>query len=689
MITLLTAAVAAPLVIDAGPWGGPVWDGAVALTPAGSADRRVTWSTPPDDAGGGDWPDPLAGDWVRGGVVHVALPAGRYEVAVMVGRDGLSGGERTAAWGIEADHLRLIDQPAATTWEALRPTWLDVPDPVFRPGETVWDRGPAVVHRWHRATVKVDADGLSLRTWGRPLQAVAIWPLGDPAPDLVAGRRAWFLAHHLPEPDPVPPVDLPVAGTLTDVHGAAWPTTATLADGDRVSLVWWPGEQARSVQIEAPAGLDAELYELRWEDVRDALGQLRVRPTWLRPTPGDLRGGQGLPPAVLVRLRADRPFLGGNLTLRSGDRSATVALTALPVALPASPVPTGYAMQVHPTATRLDGFDAPSVRALLDADLARQADLGFSAVALRGALGSSPFPADPEAALSLTRHAFEVWQDLGGRSLVWADPKVYVRPSAFLAPTDEPVPAALREPMRALLQAAANAPFPVQVSFWEEEGGWKNADASTLAERLLGTLRPLAPAGATLSATTGHPIDWEAGALYDAIFVTCGPPMPADLVARYRARGVQVHAYNLSPGTSGPLAGWAMGADSLLEWHWNPSAGDGMDGRGRAGLTAQAVHAPDGQVWHTLTAERFAEGVALTRWIAAIEAALLASPHHPAAAEARALLDALRQTLAAANPVAAWENEVLAPSALPGLRPTLATHLRALTSSPPRSKGRR
>jgi hypothetical protein len=475
-----------------------------------------------------------------------------------------------------------------------------------------------------------------------------------------------------------PPVDAPTPPEAT----------LRLAADERGGLVlWMPDDRPVRVEVSAPPDVDVDLWEVGWLDAAQHSSRpLRPRPTLLRPLDGaaaTLTAGQGAQAAVALTLTPSTPGAERDVhvTLTRGHERArfTVHVRAAPFSLPASPVAVGWNIKASAAAVRvagqrgeLDAALAPGgvVDQRLADDLDRARLLGADALNLGGALLGGDFPAHPERAAARAERWIASWADRGGRLVTWVDPKAPIRWQTFLG-TGRELPADLVVPVGALMDVARRAPIRVVTTFWEEEAGFHNAIADQIAARLVPQLRAAFP-GVALSATTGHPLDWRISGLYDVVMMAGLPHLKRSDVEAVRARGSEVWAYNLAPGRTGPLIAWAAGVPALLQWHWSPQAFDPFLDAHRQPIWFYAGVGPDGRLWHTLLAESMAQGITDIRWLALLERwadeAEAAGRAPEAVAHARAVLAATRGALDGALNPAAWDGELLAPTASDALR---------------------
>jgi hypothetical protein len=692
LLTLAAALAAPPILLDAGSLASEVADGFSRLDLEGSADARVAWLTPPQRALAGTFPDPLTGDALLGGQLRLDLPPGTWHIAALMGSEEPNAGEVVAAWGLTVRSGATasglwVDPP--DDWASFRatPAYTAVARPHYTPGSTAWDRVVAPSKSWLRGEVQVTGP-LVLAPQGRPLAAL-ILTQDDPSPLLArvdAWRRDTFHARWSPADEPPPPDWAAEPLTLAT---ASWeqppdPALATAtpalrlaaAPGERQGRVLWaPGDAPITWTVRGAPDLSVETYEVVWADTTAAVRPRALRPSWLVPSPSRAEGGQGLPVGVAVVLSTPpgaKPGLRrATLTLRRGDQMVEVPLTldVRRVTLPPLPFPAGFIAQVSPLATALDGYGSDTVVASIEADMDRMRLLGADLISLRFLLSGSGWPTTPAPEASkLAEAAWAAWHARGGRLVVWPDPKTHVRPTAYLNPETAPLPAELVRSLGELLTAVGRAPIEVVVPFWEEEGGWKNAGAPDRARALVPQLRAVAP-DVRFGATAAHPVDWGVAGTFDVVMTSTMPLLDRATIDHLRAAGSAPWAYNLPPGRSGPLMAWASGADAFLQWHWSPSVDDPFNDVHASFGSWYAAHGPDGQVWHSALAERFAQGLSDVRWLAALDEAIAAAPRSRQADVARAvkLREAIRASLDAALPTSTWDAEALDPAALDDL----------------------
>ncbi|MCB9681741.1 MAG: hypothetical protein H6733_09740 [Alphaproteobacteria bacterium] len=696
---LLSVALAAePVLLDAGPYGTPLQEGLSRLHVDGCDDPRVTWTTPPRGADADDEPDPVAADWIDGGTLHLDLPEGDWVLWVMQGAPGEHPRWRAGidGWGVRADDVPVLSTAMPATWAdfVASPQHAVAPRPVFRPGETAWDRQVAPAHPWQEATVHVGPDGLTLEAFGRPLQGLVAWPAADRPLGVVrlalvdAARQSWWRAHVVgdgivdrQEP-PARPGPLAVQVGLLDARpdpDHASPDARAqldLARGDRTSRLLFVhgGDDAGTVTVTAPDGVHVDVGEASW---LDATGhpdrRLRPRPTVVWPG-ASWAGGQGLPPALLVTVRTDAATPAGRhpvaLTLHRGEEAVTVRLDVVVHDLVPDPAfHAGLFAQVPPEIVLRDGHDAPAAMAVIDDLFGLMTRDGLDAVSLRYTDWDDRLGWVPEADRALFPHAASVWNALGNAVMVWADPKVTLRSYAYVGDGDVLPPSSvpIAQAAFAMARAATTPTMAVWVHMWEEEG-LRRLDAVPRGEAFLARLRAAGGDDIPLMGTLATPVGRHLAPSLDVAFVQGTGRDLEDGLAAARDAGAVAWAYNLAPGQDGPWLAWAAGADGLLQWHASAAVDDPFDQTGRKPAWTHTVLGPDGRVHATVQLEAFADGVADVRVLRAVAAqrrrsraadALLASlrdavlDSEPAPASDGALLTATTFALARAQVLAA------------------------------------
>ncbi len=714
-IAWLCAALAAePLLLDAGGLDSPVHPGFARLDPYGSTDPRATWEKPPPRPA--RWvgePDALAGDWLPpGGVLRLALEPGAWTLHVMLGEVSRTGPPWFAVrpgepLGVRVDGAPRLHEEVPDGEAFLASPWYArAPFPAFVDGETEWERQVAPRHPWRSVDVVVGEDGLSVEPYGAALQALVAVPaaevaLGEVLRETTAlARREAFETFVAPEStvwgvpatgsgplrvqalgwDALPDADAPATTSLS------W----ALAPDERTGVALWlfPGDGAVTWRVEGLDGLDVRGHEIHWLDQRGHTARTRQpRPAFLRPSDGTLRGGQGAPVGlglvVRVPAHAAPGAVSGRVVLERGADRVVVPISARVRDLPLAPlpVPVGFFADVRIAATLAGGSGSELARDALEADLALMREHGATAVALARA---SPWPGRwTEADLAspaLFEHAVAQWRALGGTDFVWMDP-FHELVARYRSPGSPDADARLARAV-ALAQIAARHDVPIYV--YDEEGG-RRFDAVQEGAEVAAALRSAAP-GVRLFAAVPHPLEWDAAGTWDVALTTHQPTLSAATTARIRATGASPWAYNLVPGRAAPgLMLWALGAEGMLQWHWNDAGGDPFDDVHQTTQHQYAIGAPGGiAAWPTVMLASFAEGIADHRYLATLEALVddaerARSPRRRAAAlHGRALLDAARGAMDGAWPVGVHDGSIASEQRLALLRDAVGDAAEAL-----------
>ncbi len=691
----LAAPTAEPMRLDAGPAGSPVLEGFQHLGADGCEDPRVRWVEPPYLAFRHDMPDALALDGLDGGVLHLDLPAGRWILAAMLGRPD----ERAQSWaGMDAFGFSVGGVPVATVtlptdWAAFvaSPLYAPAVRPHFRPDENAWDRMIAPAWPWTEATVDVGADGIDVAAFGRPLQALVAWPASQPEAweveqTLIRSRRRISWARYgvggladTPAPLASPgPLGLAL-GSLDKIPSAAPGATSLratlhLARNDRTTrlVTLSGGDDEGRIEVIAPPGLDVRLAEAAWLDTAQTPGR-----TW-GPRPVVLdegwvwRGGQGTPPVVQLTVATTAATPPGTHTVRlrfvreDGDTAELRVRVQVADVTVENRLPVGLFVQADPPAMLRTNGASPTTTALLDDHLRLLAAHGFDALSLRYLYWPNRYPADANVDADLFLHAVQTWADLGGTSVVWADPKIAWRPAAYVNPDGPVLPDKLVPSATGLLAATARAALPVYVHMWEEEATWKNLGAPPRGALLAERLRSLGPPGLRLFGTLPQAPDWPMAASLDrAVLWGFGDDLVQG-ITHAKAVGAEAWAYNLTPGASSPLLAWAAGAEGLLQWHANAVAADPYRYAIEPNVTFHTILAPDGTHHATVLLADLADGAADARLLATLEAAGLSDAQ-------RALVEPLRAALLGATSVNGGDGALITAESRWALRAALLT----------------
>jgi hypothetical protein len=686
--------------LDAGSLISPLLPGFERVHLEGSSDERVRWVEPPVSAFSEDFPDPLVTDGVEGGALRLDAAAGAWDLWVQIDREAEAPYEWVGGASILVNGTSTLEISAPSSAASFfdSPAYAPAVFPTFVPGESSFNRQIEPHHPWRHVRVVLDRPGLTVAVRGRPLLGLVAAPADQRAEAEVAlaiadgHRRSWFELHHRQphagyvRPDGAFALSVGDFASTPGAPAERWDAVAApteLTGG----LVWVLGPQAGlRVRLEGLEGLGAELFEVHWLDAGGHPDRLeRPRPSFLRPISVDgdgwaaLRGGQGVPVGVawVGRVPADATAaLTGRLVVDAGGDARAVSLSVdVPrMTLPEPPVPTGFFMQLDQAATLIDGAGSSAVLDRFERDIAWMRRLGMSQVAVRYALWPdlAPAPEHPGDTRLLPELARR-WADAGGARLVWSDAKARVRKPAF-GGDGAVVPDPWRQPFADTLAATSGAAVEVLAFLYDEEGGFKNLDNVGRGRILADRAHELGPPGLRVVAAAHHPADWSVAASFDVVMLSDNPPLAREAVAHTRGQGAEAWSYNLSPGRTGPWKAWSAGVSGHLQWHWSPQGADPFDLVRDPSPWTYAFHAPNGETWISPLALSFAQGVEDTRWLAALEAEVVAGeaskrPKLKAAAAAgRAVLDAARSSLDGAAPEPRWDGEVLDPGALAAVR---------------------
>jgi len=701
-----------PIALDAGTLRSAVMEGFARLHREGCEDSRVRWEAQPRVARVDRWPDPLAGDHLVGGELHVDLPPGRWLVWAMLGwespyRHLVATGQ---TFGLRADGSAVlaVDHPTTLPAFLASPFYAANPFPHFRSGETSWDRQVSRLHRWWTGQLEVDGEGgVLLEPFGRPLQALVLFPEGRRAEaevfvestDLL--RKSWFHDHHDPDEGwalPLSEGPLQVRPGLPGGEGSGGEGLhLELAREARTTRYFTvgPGDETTAFRIEGLEGLEVSTWEVHWLDHKPLRkAQVRVAPTFLRPTTEVLRGGQGVPLglALTIRVPEDHPaeVVEGSVVVERGAEEARVPVEVRvrDLDLVPAPIPTGFFHRVPWISRHLEPFGSEEVFDLLQQDFAamRERDLDLVSVRLWRIWHAE------RTAPSFDREVLEAWARVGGTHLGWEDGLAYLNRTAYARPTGPVMPEGYQDVVRESSRFAEDAPLEVFYYLYDEEG-YKHLDYPARARELCAALEPLLPPGVRTMAVTPQPSDWLVVDAFDiATFHVTMPGVLANLEAA-REAGTEAWVYNVPHGRSAPVVAWAVGAEGHVQWHWNDAALDPFDYVHSYSNQQYAILAPGGDLWPTLDLEGFAEGRVDQRVLATLEAEVSAleatrSRRKRRRAEpGRELLEAVRQAVQTplSQPDYAWDT--LPPQALEHLRQAAADEAESLQEAR-RARGR-
>jgi hypothetical protein len=377
-----------------------------------------------------------------------------------------------------------------------------------------------------------------------------------------------------------------------------------------------------------------------------------------------------VPPTLSVTLTTTDDAVPGAHTVtlvleRDGDRHDV----AIPVTVHGLPLvdgpPSGLFLQVRQEATVRTGMASRTVHDLVTRALTQLSEHGLDAVGVR----YTTWPEDRAGAdvdLTVYRHLASTWAELGGRALLWSDPKLYWRSLAYRRTEGRMLRSGDTELVTELLEVAAETGAVVHT--YEEEA-WQGLHAVDRAPGLFTLLRELLPDGPPLAATAPTAADHLVAASADVVLVTGRDPAAAAAAVRDDAT---VWAYNLAPGRDGPLQAWSAGAETFLQWHADPRSVDPFDDSVLPGRwTHQLLH-PDGTFHPTVLLADLAAGVADVRVLATLEACA-----RPGSRDHR-LVQTCRETLATARPTPASEGALWSDAQLDALRRDALTRLDTL-----------
>jgi hypothetical protein len=677
---LLHATASEPVRLDAGSLVSPLMPGFSRLHLEGSEDPRVRWHVMPDKAVTSAFPEPLSTDHLRGGALQLDLEPGTWHVWVMQGhvREDPRLWAGRDAWGLRADGRDVLRHEMPDSWESFLASdvFAKNPRPVFRDEETAWHRQLAPRHGWEHAEVVVGEEGLRLAAFGLPLQALVLAPADQRAEveielAITEGHRAAsWQRHYAPEATnwERPPAS-PGPLTVTPLRYATGrPLQALVGEPLHLDLRIDGGDAPGTWRIRASRALEVEAAELSWLDAEGHLDRPLVpRPIIAWPGTG-WTGGQNVPPVVRVTVTPTTPGTHqAQVIFRRGSEVVRHKLVVEAVDVQLDPwIPAGLYLQVPPEAWLREGDPLDLVLQQLDL----LASHGLTAASLRYVFWKDGYPSQSPVDTSLFEEVAKAWSVRGGRALVWADPKVALRP--HLRTDVLPViPPQLDVPLRDMLLATVRGPLPIYVHAYEEEA-YKRADVVPRARQLAEELRALVPVPIRLLAATPTPVDWPVADAFDVVTVTHPLPVPGTHDAPTPRQPDGMWAYNLSPGRAGPLEAWAGHASGLLQWHANPLADDPFHAVRRPTRWFHTVLNPDGRYLATTWLDDMAEGVFLARMLTTLERLHADMANHASCdavtAELQGFLTATRRAVADAHPADIFDGEPFPADALNALQ---------------------
>ncbi len=657
---VLAAPVEGVVAWDAQPAPAVTLAGFAPLGPLDLPDGAARWSSPPSRGLSGDWPDPLSADGWVGGALSLSLAPGPWILWVLV--------PTTATVSVGGQELPGVE---ATLW----PDQLAASDPfpVFKPGESEWERRVTRRAGWRRVRVEAGESGVPLSVTDGALHALVAAPFDDRAAGGArvraadAARRAAWVARW-GEPVANPRIEHgPLALSTTTAVGVPWeqrsPVGAEVrlsaAPGEWVQQTFWleGGDASGTVSVSGVDG--AEIYELHWLDAAGPWPrERRPRPAFARPVlmdgaSGGLRGGQGTPVGFVLRFpapeRGDRAVV--EVTRGAEVARVEIALDVLRVRLPEARLKSGFFLA--PPA-RWTASPPPEAVGWIHAQHAAMRQFGASAVAWRGLTAAS------SESDTLARAALCDWGATG--PFHWWD-MAALRPTAFPDDADGTWSSGdtARYQARDALGTACRADV---VHFLYNEEGHKSLRA--VDQGAAAGARVSEAGGRTSGAFAGR-VDWPAAAGLDVVMVHGRPLLDlADRDALKQIGAEDVWSYNLPAGRSGPWLAWASGTSGLLQWQWTPDDGDPYDLVGPVERWSYSFPAPDGAVWPSVALLEWTEGVADLRWIAWAESR--AKRKDRAGRALAQLLADVRAGFDGAWVVGRWDHEGAPAAALAAMR---------------------
>jgi len=587
--------------LDLGPEDGLVMDGFVGITPWTPA-PRTRWEARPKAARGGIQPDPLVGDGIVGGTLHLDLPPGTYRVGALFDdvtwrmrpKPGHQSGLRIQDRLLVADTL-----PQGDAWFVSR-QWGRVTRPVFEPDQTAWDRQLRGAWAWRFDQVQVGEQGLTLQIEGLPLSALIVTTddaatLEVEVAQIDARRGLWWNRHR-----PSVREELPGATEgLLGLEVLEWDERPSLqpagidaqarlaraaAPGRRLTglLAVHGSDAPAQVRLQGPQGWELDLFEVTWLDATEER-VIRARPHVLHPLDpaGDeLVAGQGLVPllgwAVRIPDTAEPGPQALRLVVSRGSEQVQLDLDVrvrdLTLEAPASRI--GFWADLHGPTAGIYGPDSERARAVWSESVRLMRERGAVAVGLRGTFFPGDWfdPGDEIPAHRLT-WAAQAWREQGGQDLVWVDPSFTIhRAQRRAAPDEPPLDQAALQSINDFERAASAVDASLYVV--DEAVARDGPDAipryRTLFQQVdQATTVPLAGA-------VPHPGGWSlASELLDIVYINRRPYLSADSYRWFEGRRATAWAYNLGVGreASGRMP-WVLGAEGVLLWHLNEHHGD-------------------------------------------------------------------------------------------------------------------
>ncbi len=648
LLWLALTAHAAPLALDAGPVGTPVFEGFVALHPKATATPGVSWTTPARRGLVYGTPDPLLNDWVQGGVLHVQQPPGEYVGYAYIGAPN------GALWydpvypigvthGIRVDGQNVATFDVPTGAEYLTSKWnVANPFPQFGEGLTEWDRQHRVQQQWVPFEFTMDEDGVDIEVFRTGLQALVIASKAEAIQAEVliesadAARRIHYLEQTWPQASVWQAPDMgegPMSVQFT--HWREHPTAEEgVTDpvfeldayrGNRTGqIVWLFGSDAPvRFHIDGLDGIEVETGEVHWLDHRgDVEVKRRPRPAFVRPTQDTLNGEQGAPVGlgltIIVPEDAKPKTYNGTLHVERGDETLDIPLVVnvSRLAVAGNPFPMGYFTDLRPVIGQVYGQESQEVLDVFAEDVRLMRERGMDAMALRLAGTWYPFvgATTEEYQPGAMPAAAALWREAGGEEMIWVDP--------FFAVTNM---GGFKAPQTLDLQsidmmAKAGVDNNIALYFYDE-GGSRGRQNARYARRISAAFRHSQPT-VRLAGATENPVDWPYAGDFDIAMHTLRPHADAGRTDYFRTQGAEGWVYNMMPGRHAPFGGWAMRADGYLSWHWNDSVGDAFSDVASRQDYLRAFLAPSGDtVWPGTLVNAYGEGVVDVRVLHSLELA--------------------------------------------------------------------
>ncbi len=690
---LLSAALAAPLQLDL---GGPLSPALEGFTSMGWSDtEHASWRVPPTSLAVGTWPDALA-DSTSGGALEVKGEGAWLAVRVSAYAENKGGRRGAGTWALAVDGTIVFDaEVPEDLYDFLASHhYTPVVRPVFRPGESAWERLLVHEHPWIRVAVHPTAT-VVLELKDRPMEAVIRAGSATELEAAIAAAddaaREDYLAHY----DTTSRSPLPIGGEGLQVSGWGVTPDPKLAGQQPIwqlmatpgeltgGVVWVHGAEGPvRVSVQGLPGVEIFLSELVWYDGRGAPSRVaQPLPMVVEPISDTAAGGQGMPVGIGLRMQvspgvAPGPH-AGLITLEHDGliRRLEVALDVLPFELDEAR-PSGPFLAPNLLMMRWEGgVDSPRVMRSLEASMDLLAERGFTAMALQNAEWG--LDADVFVRSGFDR-IMQAWQDRGGRLVSWTDVKRQLRVDAMYDDDDTVLAPHLLQRLQDMLGAASGWDMVVSVPMTEEEG-WKSIEAVRRAPAYLELARWAAPPDVRISGHVSHPSEWSFTPWLDTVTWSGRPETSWANAQRITAHGADLVAYNFGGGRGGPLQAWHLGATAEVEWRFtdvpsNPFA-DVLANR----ASTFSVLATDGLPRATPWLERFAVGVQQARYLDTLER-LASSPAcaGPEGEAARVWLDGLHGGLDTAFRTSSFHGEIWPEHAFDRVHAETVRQLRSL-----------